>query len=164
LTVLKQRGVEVVVAASGSTDEPRMSDYFKVLMREVAERGIAPNFRYLGLIPLAHVYALLRSSTALINPSRFEGWSTTVEEAKSFGVPMLLSDIPVHREQAGADARYFEVDDAAALAGHLAAVSQSPEPSTARNLLPGLDRRVAAFAEDFVAAVEKCVDQFVRRS
>jgi len=24
---------------------------------------------------------------------RFEGWSTTVEEAKSFGVPMIVSDI-----------------------------------------------------------------------
>ena len=83
LTILKQRGVNVVVAASGSTDEPRKSDYFSGLMRDVAARGIEANFRYLGLIPLAHVYALLRSSMALINPSRFEGWSTTVEEAKS---------------------------------------------------------------------------------
>jgi glycosyltransferase involved in cell wall biosynthesis len=164
LTILKQRGVEVVVAASGSTVEPRMSDHFSGLMRGVAERGIEANFCYLGMIPLAHVYALLRRSMALINPSRFEGWSTTVEEAKSFGVPMILSDIPVHREQAGAGARYFGVDDARALAEHLAAVSRSPEPSAARNLLPGLDKRVAAFAADFVSALEKCVDQFKRRS
>jgi len=164
LTILKQRGVDVVVAASGSTEEPRKTSYFSELMREVAERGIETNFRYLGLIPLAHVYALLRSSMALINPSRFEGWSTTVEEAKSFGVPMILSGIPVHREQAGAGARYFEIDDAEALAGHLAAVLQSPQPAAARNLLPGLDKRVAAFAADFVAAVEKCADQFERRS
>lgn len=33
-----------------------------------------------------------------VNPSFYEGWSTTVEEAKSIGVPLLLSDIPVHRE------------------------------------------------------------------
>jgi len=164
LTILKQRGVDVVVAASGSTVEPRKTDYFSGLMREVAERGIETNFRYLGLIPLAHVYALLRSSMALINPSRFEGWSTTVEEAKSFGVPMILSGLPVHREQAGASARYFDVDDADALAGHLAAVSQSPEPAGVRNLLPGLDKRVAAFAADFVAAVERCAAQFERRS
>ncbi len=39
-------------------------------------------------------------STALINPSQFEGWSTTVEEAKSLGVKMLLSDLEVHKEQA----------------------------------------------------------------
>jgi glycosyltransferase involved in cell wall biosynthesis len=164
LTILKRRGIDVVVAASGSTEEPRKSDYFSGLMREVAERGIETNFRYLGLIPLAHVFALLRSSMALINPSRFEGWSTTVEEAKSFGVLMILSGLPVHREQAGASARYFEVDDAETLAGHLAAVWQSPEPTGMRNLLPGLDKRVAAFGADFVAAVDQCADQFDRRS
>jgi glycosyltransferase involved in cell wall biosynthesis len=163
LTILKRRGLDVVVAASGSTEEPRKSDYFAGLMREVAERGIAANFRYLGMIPLAHVYALLRSSMALINPSRFEGWSTTVEEAKSFGAPIILSDIPVHREQAGAGARYFGLEDAEALAGHLAAVSQSPEPPAARDLLPGLDRRMAAFAADFAAALELCVDRFAPR-
>lgn len=164
LTILKQRGVDVTIAASGSTEGPRASNYFPELMRAVAERGIEANFRYLGLIPLAHVYALLRSSMALINPSRFEGWSTTVEEAKSFGVPMILSAIPVHREQAGAGARYFEVEDAEALAGHLAAISQAVGPLAMRNLLPGLDERVAAFATDFIGAVEKCVDQFGRRS
>lgn len=163
LTILKQRGVDVVVAASGSTEEPRKSDYFGDLMRDVAARGIETNFRYLGLIPLAHVYALLRSSMALINPSRFEGWSTTVEEAKSFGVPMILSDLPVHREQAASGASYFGVDDAQALAGHLSAVSQSAEKPVVRNLLPGLDQRVAAFAADFVAAVERCADRPSRR-
>jgi glycosyltransferase involved in cell wall biosynthesis len=164
LTILQARGVDVVVAASGSKDDPREPGLFDALMEEVRQRGLAENFCYLGMIPLDHVYALLRAANGLINPSRFEGWSTTVEEAKSFGVPMILSDIAVHREQAGAVARYFEVDDAEALAGYLAAVAQSPEPSTVRNLLPGLDKRVAAFAGDFVAAVEKCVHQFVRRS
>lgn len=164
LTILKQRGVEVVVAASGSTEEPRKSGYFEELMRTVASRGIDANFRYLGLIPLTHVYALLRSSAALVNPSRFEGWSTTVEEAKSFGVPMILSDIPVHREQAGDGAKYFGADDPRALAEHLAAVAQAAEPGAMRNLLPGLEKRVAAFATDFVAAVENCADRFERRS
>ena len=77
------------------------------------------------MIPLDHVYALLRSSTALINPSRFEGWSTTVEEAKSFGVPMILSDLDVHREQTGGAARYFGINDPEMLADHLSEVSQA---------------------------------------
>ena len=37
---------------------------------------------------------------ALINPSFFEGWSTTVEEAKSLGTKMILSNIKLHLEQA----------------------------------------------------------------
>ena len=35
-----------------------------------------------------------------------EGWSTTIEEAKALSTHMLLSDIPIHREQAP-DALFF---------------------------------------------------------
>ena len=147
LTILKKRDFDVVVAATGSTEDPREPDYFKSIMTEVEDHGLGTNFRYLGMIPLDHVYALMRTSTALINPSRFEGWSTTVEEAKSFGVPMILSDIDVHREQTGGASRYFGVDDPEALADHLSdAFSSRREPLVARDLLPNLDKRVGAFA------------------
>ena len=46
------------------------------------------------------------ASVALLNPSHFEGWSTTVEEARALGVPMLLSDLDVHLEQAQGIARF----------------------------------------------------------
>jgi glycosyltransferase involved in cell wall biosynthesis len=155
LTILKQRGRDIVVAASGNPKDLREPDFVGKLMRQVRGRGIEANFRYLGLIPLAHVYALLRASVALINPSRFEGWSTTVEEAKSFGVPLILSDIDVHREQAGSAARYFGLDDAATLAEELWTALQAAGPPVARDLLPDLDRRVAAFARDFTRVVHR---------
>jgi glycosyltransferase involved in cell wall biosynthesis len=157
LTVLKKRGLDVVVATSGSPEDPRETDYFDRLMRQVKGHGLETNFRYLGMIPLDHVYALLRASMALINPSRFEGWSTTVEEAKSFGVPLILSDIDVHREQTGGTARYFGIDDHGTLADQLWEASQIPEPSAARDLLPNLDERVAAFAADFAHVVRSAV-------
>jgi hypothetical protein len=158
LTILKQRGQDVVVAASGSPQDPREADYFDHLMRRVEDRGVASNFRYLGMIPLDHVYALLRASVALINPSRFEGWSTTVEEAKSFGVPMILSDIDVHREQTGGRARYFGLDDAATLADLLWEAAQAAEPPAIRALLPDLGQRVAAFATDFARVVARAIE------
>lgn len=157
LTVLKKRGFDVVVAASGSAEDPREPDYFDDLMKQVEGRGLDMNFRYLGMIPLDHVYALLRASMALINPSRFEGWSTTVEEAKSFGVPMILSDVDVHREQTNGTARYFGIDDPEALADHLSDVSRVPEPAVARDLLPNLDERVGAFAADFARVIQNAV-------
>jgi hypothetical protein len=158
LTILKKRGRDVVVAASGSRQDPREADYFDSLMRQVEDHGLAANFRYLGMIPLDHVYALLRASLALINPSRFEGWSTSVEEAKSFGVPMVLSDIDVHREQTGGTARYFGLDDPATLADLLCETVQTAEPPAVRDLLPNLDQRVAAFATDFVRVVRRAID------
>jgi glycosyltransferase involved in cell wall biosynthesis len=158
LAVLKKRGFDVVVAASGSPYDPREPDHFDGLMRQVKDRGLEMNFRYLGMIPSDHVYALLRTSMALINPSRFEGWSTTVEEAKSFGVPMILSDVDVHREQTGGAARYFGIDDPEMLADHLSEVSQLAGPAVARDLLPNLDERVGAFAMDFAHVIKNAVE------
>ena len=158
LTILKRRNLDVVVATTGSTEDPREPDYFKNLMTEAKSRGLEANFRYLGMIPLDQVYALMRTSAALLNPSCMEGWSTTVEEAKSFGVPMILSDIDVHREQTGGAARYFGIHDAETLAGHLSDVSQAFQPQAARGLLPDLDTRVATFAAEFVRAARDAVD------
>ena len=157
LTILSKSGVDVVVVTSGSTNDPREPDYFNSIMRQVKVRGLEKNFRYLGIIPLPQVYALLRATAALINPSRFEGWSTTVEEAKSFGVPMILSDIDVHREQTADTARYFGIDDPAALANHLLHAVQIPGSVVIRNLLLNLDERVAAFATDFVLTIRTAI-------
>ncbi|OPY97897.1 glycosyl transferase [Bradyrhizobium sacchari] len=150
LELLKCRGFDIVVAASGNTKDFRESGLFESTMSQVRSRGLEMNFRHLGMIPLDHVYALLRASTALINPSECEGWSTTVEEAKSFGVPMILSDLDVHREQTEGNARYFGIRDAAALADHMLQVAQTAGPPTVRNLLPNLEPRVEAFVADFV--------------
>ncbi|MCS3894552.1 glycosyltransferase involved in cell wall biosynthesis [Bradyrhizobium japonicum USDA 38] len=150
LDLLKRRGLGVVVAASGSTLDFREPGRFEAMMQEVKARGLETNFRHLGMIPLDHVYALLRASAALINPSECEGWSTTVEEAKSFGVPMLLSGLEVHREQTEGRARYFAIRDAEALADHMSQVARSADPGIVRDLLPNLDERVKAFVADFV--------------
>lgn len=161
LAILKRRGVEVVVCASGSTEDRREPGYYDLVNSEIRKRGLDTHFRHLGVIPLPHVYALLRASIALLNPSRFEGWSTTVEEAKSFGVPMILSDIDVHREQTAGAARYFGVDDAAALADHLMQLSGQSHRQVVRNIVPQQDGRVRAFAASFAEAMRRAVHRGV---
>lgn len=157
LGLLKQRGVDAVVAASGSTYDPREPSYFQSTMRQVEARGLDSSFRHLGMIPLDHVYGLLRVSMALINPSRCEGWSTTVEEAKSFGVPMILSDLGVHREQTGGVERYFNADDAQALADEMLAAAEQTRTVIVRDLQPDIDRRARKFVADFVQLVQRVV-------
>jgi glycosyltransferase involved in cell wall biosynthesis len=154
LALLSGRGDQAVVVASGAPN-PNEPEYLDKIMQQVVDRGLKKAFRYLGMIPLDEVYALLRASAALINPSRFEGWSTTVEEAKSFGVPMVLSNIDVHREQTDGKAAYFDVNDSSSLADHLAKASQNSKPALIRSLLPDVNARVAAFASDFVGTVQR---------
>jgi glycosyltransferase involved in cell wall biosynthesis len=87
--------------------------------------NVAGHFRHLGLVPYEDVLGLNAASDALINPSLFEGWSTTVEEAKALGTGMLLSDIGLHREQSPS-ATFFPADNAVALAAAMVALSKGP--------------------------------------
>ena len=106
LQSLKTRGSEAVVAVSGKQADPRDAGHFPRLEQLIHASQLEHNFRLLGLIPHAHIPALMRTCAALINPSTFEGWSTTVEEAKAMGTPMILSSLRVHREQSR-DAAFF---------------------------------------------------------
>ena len=117
---LKQRGLGVVVASTGKAADARNPGHPADVIEAVRESGLEQEMRFLGMVPYEHVMPLARASLALINPSLFEGWSTTVEEAKALGVPMLLSDIPLHREQAGTGAEYFDPHDADAAAMRIA--------------------------------------------
>ena len=117
LAVLKSRGAPPpLIICTGSTSDYRNPDYFEQLMRHVESSKAGESFKVLGMVSYEDLCALMRHSVAVINPSRFEGWSTTVEEAKSFGKKIILSDLPVHREQAPERGVFFSVDDADALA------------------------------------------------
>lgn len=126
LDYLKKRGETIVVAVSGKQSDPRDPEYFPQIMARVKQLGLENEFRILGLIPYDHLLALMSLSVALINPSKFEGWSTTVEEAKAQGVSLILSDLKVHIEQAGEQAAYFCSDSPIELANLLAMRINSP--------------------------------------
>ena len=97
--LLKLKGIEVTVAASGPSLDPRHPEHYETLKGRVHKGGIDRNFRFIGMVPYTDLLSLICSSVAVINPSLFEGWSTTVEEAKALKRRLILSDIDVHREQ-----------------------------------------------------------------
>lgn len=108
MLLLRDRGCHIEVVASGNPRDDRNPDYPINLLAKVQEYGLDDHFRFLGLVAYEDVIGLLRGAVAVINPSLFEGWSTTVEEAKALGVPLLVSDLRVHREQVGGRGQYFD--------------------------------------------------------
>jgi len=121
LALLKASGACPLVLATGNTGDHRQPGHYAALMRQVDELGIGDRFRTLGLVPYNDIMSLMRWSVATVNPSLFEGWSTTVEEAKSMGKVLILSDIATHREQAPARGYFFAPHDAEGLAAQLTA-------------------------------------------
>jgi glycosyltransferase involved in cell wall biosynthesis len=166
LRILRQKGYNTVVAASGRAEDYRHPGHFAALQSLVHQYGLTHNFRFLGIVPRRHVFALMRACTALINPSLSEGWSTTVEEAKSLGVPMLLSDLRVHREQAGDCADYFDPEVAGQLASLMARHEDSPDPSRRdreKESIVASQKRAKQFAVDFSETVERATALFLHQ-
>jgi len=159
LGLLRDQGNHIVVASSGNPRDPRHTRHYAELRAKVAAQSLEKHFLFLGNIPSREVAILMRSSVALLNPSLFEGWSTTVEEGKSLGVRMVLSDLAVHREQVGAAAEYFDRNDASAIAASLLKVwSDSREPPTlAEQQAAASDalRRIRDFAVQFTRACDQ---------
>lgn len=116
LEVLRRQNKRVLILATGSTEDYRQPAFFSSLMQYAGECDVLDTFRVLGQVPYDHLVGLMRHAIAFINPSRFEGWSTSVEEAKSMGKQIVLSDIPVHREQAPQRSFFFPPEEPDALA------------------------------------------------
>jgi len=106
---LKKLGREIVVICTGHLNDSRNKDYIEVIRNFIHNNNLEKNILLLGLIEYREVYTLMKYSIAVINPSLFEGWSSTVEECKSVGKNMILSDINVHMEQY-AESDFFEKD------------------------------------------------------
>lgn len=114
--LLKERGCPVTMLCSGYLNDQRNRVHIDTLLDFVKQHHLEEQIRFLGLIDFSHLTWLMRNCLAVINPSLFEGWSTTVEEAKSIGKGMILSDLAVHHEQNPPDSFYFSPHDPEALA------------------------------------------------
>jgi glycosyltransferase involved in cell wall biosynthesis len=146
------------VVLSGLNRDLRDPNHFGALMQAAQAAGVTSHFRYLGLIPYHHVLCLAGSCDALVNPSLFEGWSTPIEEAKALGAPLLLSDIPIHREQAPS-ARFFDPHSSESAADALLALARLPTPprATVDNLRAAQDQRLNEHAGALRQAIEAAV-------
>ncbi len=148
---------DILVVCSGAMHDYRHADHVDTLKRFIDKNGLAQNIKLLGLIEYSHVFFLMRHSLAILNPSLFEGWSSTVEEAKSLGKGLILSDINVHREQSPPQTHYFDSNNPSELADILVSLWQELEPGPdylleeqARKKLPERTREFAESYQDIV--------------
>ena len=128
MRALRDRRVDVRLVCTGSAFGFHGPGYHEGLMRRLCEDRLENVVRVLGLVPRVAQIALMRGARALLQPSRFEGWSTTIEDAKTLGLSVLASDFPVHREQLEAcDGRLVAMDDAEAWADAIESLLAGPE-------------------------------------
>lgn len=152
---LREQDVGVCLLCTGNLRDYRMqgTSYVDRLLQFIADNHLESNIRILGAIDYSEVLFLMRNCVAVINPSRFEGWSSTVEEAKSMGKRLILSDIPVHREQDPPGALFFGPDDehglVQAMIGHWKYSSDIISAEESQQASKELQQRTLAYAEAY---------------
>lgn len=119
LARLKANGRPVNIVCTGRFHDPRLPSYTDDLLGEINAAGIWSELRLLGAIDRTLQIDLMRRCVGVLQPSLFEGWNTSLEEARFLGRPVIASAIPVHLEQKFAGVDFFEPHDDAALAALL---------------------------------------------
>lgn len=158
--VCRERGAPVQIAFTGSFHDSRSKDFVGDLRRRIDELGLAGSLHILGQIPRSDQMQLFRSCLAVIQPSKFEGWSTVVEDARALGKTAFMSDFPVHLEQDPPFGRYFAQDDPHQLAELLIQRWNDPRPgydalAESQALIENERRRKQVAAEFLAIARER---------
>jgi glycosyltransferase involved in cell wall biosynthesis len=127
--------------------------------------GVRDNVVELGTVPYRSLHHLHRACHIYVSPAYTETFAHPLVEAMSSGLPVVASDLPVHREICRDAAMYFPCFSPDALAERVMQIHQSPElaETLSRN---GLNRaqdfrwdthvdRLLALAQELVSANPK---------
>jgi glycosyltransferase involved in cell wall biosynthesis len=99
--------------------------YVEGLTDYIAANKLEKHIQFLGLIPREDQLCLMKNSLAIVQPSYFESWNTTVEDAKALGKFIILSDLTVHKEQISENVYFFNPDKAEELAAGMKMVLEN---------------------------------------
>jgi glycosyltransferase involved in cell wall biosynthesis len=150
IKILKDEGTEVCVVFTGKQNDWRNPAYFGELEAMVKQNNLDSNILFLGLIDRLEQLQLLKHAEAVIQSSKFEGWSTVIEDSKAMDQFVISSNIPVHLEQLKNNAIFFHPEDAFELANIIKSVNEN-RPAIIPN---EYTENVKKYALDFLNILE----------
>lgn len=152
--LLKDNGIEIVVAFSGKEHDHRAPDHSDKLRNKVEELGLANNVRFLGFIPRDDQMVIFQRASCIVQPSLFEGWSTVIEDAKSVSQYVIASNLPANIEQAKENIEFFEASNPKALAVLLEKYALTPPPRQTLDY----GKHQQEFADSFMGVVDSVMN------
>jgi glycosyltransferase involved in cell wall biosynthesis len=119
--------------------------------------------RFIGAQPAERMPEIYRSAGALLHPSHCESFGFPLLESLACGLPIVTSDLEVHRELCGEAALYYPADSAEACAEAMAVVLR--DRRCRRALRAAAQKRIGerdwswdAYARRFIALMEAAMD------
>jgi glycosyltransferase involved in cell wall biosynthesis len=124
------------------------------------------NIVELGTIPYRSLHHLYRACHVYVTPAYAESFAHPLIEAMSSGLPVVASDLPVHREICGDAAVYFPRFSPEALAERVMQTQESPELAAKlshHGLRRARDFSWSEHVERLVALAQECRRDVSRR-
>ncbi len=142
---IHEMGHSICLVFCGKEQDPRDLDYFPMLRASAEDLVKLGVIKFLGFLPKEDQMCLISESKALIQPSMFEGWSTTIEDAISLNKRVLASDLDVNLEQLGTSGIYFRSNDVDDFISKIELINNFPTTINYEN-----KKRIEEFAESIL--------------
>ena len=113
---IKYPELRIKFVFTGQMSDDRNPEYINELKNYANDQKTKDKITILGFLPRKDQLIIIKNAKAVIQPSLFEGWGTVVEDAKVLDKTVILSDIPIHREQMNKKCKLFNPYDAEQLA------------------------------------------------
>jgi glycosyltransferase involved in cell wall biosynthesis len=146
INVLKNEQHPIHIVFTGKMEVYSDPAYLNQLQHYIKEHSLEQHISLLGIIPREYQLCIMKNAKAVLQPSLFEGWNTTIEDAKSLQLPVIASGIAVHKEQLADKGFYFDPHDEKDLAIAL----KNFAPVHPVSLYPDYNERVKNFARTFI--------------
>jgi len=118
LKVVKNYPVKALICGDGP--DRRLLENF-IMEHGVADKIIMPGF-------VSDIWSLIKRAEFLVSVSNFEGRPNVVIEAIACGCPLLLSDIPAHREFLSEETAFFvDKGNVEAIASEILKIIENPK-------------------------------------
>lgn len=141
-------------AFTGTLEDYRSPEYIDKLKAVFAEKEVKDHSVLLGFIQRDEQIIIMKNAEYVIQPSLFEGWGTVVEDAKVLDKRVILSDIPVHREQMNENCVLFDPYDPADLVEKIEWAMTSRHVDDINKGLKDMYERAKVYSDGFLQLLE----------
>lgn len=142
------RGGNCQLICSGALTDYRNKTYIDKIKDFIYTNHLEKKILILGFIDRVEQLCLMDNCYAIIQPSLFEGWSTTVEDAKRLNKFIFLSNLKVHIEQKPRNVCYFDPHNEQELTERLLTVKPT-------KIIDDYKSHVYKFSSDFMSIINE---------
>jgi hypothetical protein len=114
-----------LIISTGYFNDDRYPEHKKSIIDFINSNNLQRYYKILGVVSFKEMISMMYHSMSVINPSKSEGWSSTVEQAKSLKKNIVLSKIAVHKEQKPSRSNFFHPNDHYELSRILAGIEKN---------------------------------------